>query len=77
MDDEVVVLDLASGQVHHLNQTAGFIWSQFDGKASVAEVVETVVQQFEVDPGVAVRDVSEVADRLKSVGLLVDETTAT
>jgi coenzyme PQQ synthesis protein D (PqqD) len=73
VDDEMVVLDLASGQVHHLNHTASFIWSRFDGKASVAQIGEMVAQEFEVDPGVAARDVGEVAQRLRGSGLLVAE----
>ena len=71
VDDEMVVLDLASGQVHHLNRTARFIWSRFDGKASVAQIGEMVAQEFEVDPGVAARDVTEVAQRLRGSGLLL------
>jgi len=73
VDDEMVVLDLASGQVHHLNGTAGFIWSRFDGTASLTQVAEKVAEHFDVDPRVAERDVNEVAHRFTEVGLLVTE----
>jgi len=73
VEGEMVVLDLASSQVHHLNGTAGFIWSQFNGTVSFGQVVEMVCDQFEVDPQVAGRDVKEVAHRLVDIGLLATE----
>jgi PqqD family protein of HPr-rel-A system len=75
VDDEMVVLDLASGQVHHLNGTAGYIWSRFDGAASLAQIAESVAEQFDVDPRVAERDVNELAHRFTEIGLLVAEAT--
>ena len=71
VDDEMVVLDLATGHVHHLNGTAGFIWSRFDGTASLDRIAESVAEQFEVDPRVAERDVKEMARRFTEIGLLV------
>jgi hypothetical protein len=73
VDDEMVVLDIASGHVHHLNRTASFMWSRFDGNSSLAQLAEAVAQQFEVDPAVALRDVTEMAERLMHSGLLVAE----
>ena len=73
VDGEMVILDLATGRVHHLNGTAGFIWSRFDGTASLDVVAECVAEQFEVDRRVAERDVKELAHRLTEIGLLVAE----
>jgi Coenzyme PQQ synthesis protein D (PqqD) len=70
---EAVLLDRAGGRVHHLNATASFIFSALDGRLSLAEVTDRVVEHFDVEPSVAARDVAELVARLSADGILVDD----
>ena len=70
---EAVLLDRAGCRVHHLNATASFIFSAFDGRLSIAEVTERVVAHFDVEPSVAARDVTDLVARLSADGLLADD----
>jgi hypothetical protein len=56
VDGEIVVLDVASNLVHHLNATASFIWRQCTDGACAEEIAERVAEAFEVDVASARRD---------------------
>jgi hypothetical protein len=42
-----------------LNETGAFIWEQLDGNRTVGEVIELVVNEYEIDIDSATRDVFE------------------
>ncbi len=67
---EVLVLDESSGQIHQLNRTATFIWKQCDGKTSPEIIAQRMIQEFEVGPLEAARDVSAAIDKLCELRLL-------
>ncbi len=51
--------------VYTLNETGAFIWDQIDGKRSVAEIIELLVQEFDIDKDNAGKDVFEFIDDMK------------
>jgi Coenzyme PQQ synthesis protein D (PqqD) len=67
---EVLVLDRAAHQVHQLNATAGFIWQHCDGRHTTAQIVDALVQAFEVDADTAQAAVRTALRRFAELGLL-------
>lgn len=53
-----------------LNAVANDIWALLDGKRMVAEIVEQLVQEYDVDPSTLASDVCRVLDELSSEGLV-------
>ncbi len=52
--------------VYTLNETGAFIWEQIDGKRSVAEIIELLIQEYEIDNDSASKDVFEFITNMKS-----------
>jgi hypothetical protein len=52
--------------VYTLNETGAFIWEQIDGKRNVAEIIELLIQEYEIDNDSASKDVFEFITNMKS-----------
>ena len=70
VDDGTLLLDMAANQIHQLNQTAGFIWSKCDEAASVDEIAASLARRFDVGKDIAMRDVSEILRRFRTLNLI-------
>jgi hypothetical protein len=70
VEGETLVLDEQNGYIHQLNPTASFIWSQCDGKSTTTEIVQRLARQFNVEDGVANKDVSDIIKKLRGLKLL-------
>ena len=70
--DELLLLD-EDGLIHHLNQTASFIWRQCDGDTSVDDIARSMAREFDVSEAVAAKDVVQVVDQLSELKLLSDQ----
>ena len=57
LDDEKVVYDRENGRVHFMNQTATFILDLCDGKHSREEIIEGLLDSFDVERKQAEEDV--------------------
>jgi antitoxin (DNA-binding transcriptional repressor) of toxin-antitoxin stability system len=73
IDGETVILDRAGGNVHRLNATASYVWSQLNGENSAATVAAYVATQFESAPDTVLDDVIKAIDSLDQLGLLERE----
>jgi methyltransferase-like protein len=67
--DEYVLVPLAGrgadlDSILNLNRVAAFVWEQLDGERSGGEVVEAVLERFEVDRARAEQDYLELIDTL-------------
>jgi len=71
IDEEVVIVDIDSGDVHQLNPTASFIWQQCDGKTTFEQIVSSVVAHYEISQAQAGQDVASVVDDLQKLNLLI------
>ena len=70
--DEMIIMSVADSMLFCLNEVAAVIWRAADGKTPLSKlVVQTVCQQFEVNPEVAVRDAREFAATLSRHAILV------
>ncbi len=73
VDQEIVILDKETGEVHQLNQTASYIWDLFDGYTTVEQVKESLARDYDIDLAQASADVVAVVEQLKHLNLLVAE----
>lgn len=62
------VADLMS--VYTLNDTGTFLWELCNGQRTVAELVQALVESFDVPPGDAWTDAEKVLEDLRNEGLL-------
>ena len=60
--------DLAS--IYSFNGTGTLIWKLLETPKSVEELASAIVQEYEVEPEQAERDVAEFVGEMKAVGLV-------
>ena len=70
VDDETLILDLDSNNIHQLNSTASFVWEQCNGSVPVEEVVELFASHYGIDGETARVDVGRVIEVLSELGLI-------
>ncbi len=56
--------------VFTLNETAAFIWSQIDGKVTVADICGRLVAEFEVEQEQAEADLQHYLSQLKEIAAI-------
>lgn len=67
---ETVILDLGSEQYFSLDQVGTQVWQLLKSGLSEAEVVETLLAEYEVDEATLSRDVSQLMTSLADAGLI-------
>ncbi len=70
VDDELVILDVPSGQFFALNDVGMLIWDRLEEECSYDQLVDAVVADYEVDRVDAADDVSELVGQLIDAGLV-------
>ena len=73
--DEAVLVPVARTQSEArtafvLNETAARVWELLDGARSLGEILETVVREYEVDAAEASRDLDDLIEHLRAVGVV-------
>jgi len=71
VNEEVAVTSL-SGETFWLNETAAFIWKLCDGKHSIKDIVDSLIEGYDVDRSTAIDDVFEIIwslEERKLIGL--------
>lgn len=51
--------------VYTLNETGAFIWEQIDGKRTVKEIIDLVIQEYEIDRDSASKDVFDLIGHMQ------------
>lgn len=51
--------------VYTLNETGAFIWELIDGTRNVEEIINSLVEEFNIDRQTATADIFEFAENLK------------
>jgi len=62
------------GSIYTLNEVGTLIWQKLDGKTSVAQIINVIVQEYAVAEAEATADVSELLEQLLSAGLIGEVT---
>jgi hypothetical protein len=58
--------------IYTLNETAARIWELIDGKIKVRDIKETIVQEFEITPTEAERDLIEHLQQLEGIRAIIE-----
>lgn len=74
MENELILLDVASHRVHHLNPTASVIWQRCDGRHSVAEIATELADAYGVSREKVLKDVLHTLGELARMKLIEDRT---
>jgi hypothetical protein len=70
LDGEAVVVTPADGKMHTLNEVGTWIWERADGARSGADLVESLVEDFDIDEETARADVVAFLEALVEKGVL-------
>lgn len=49
IENTVVILNPAQGNVHELNSTASLLWNKLDGKNSVSDLSDQLIEIYNLD----------------------------
>ena len=58
--------------IYTLNETAARIWELIDGRMKVREIKEKILQEFEVTPNEAERDLIEHLQQLEGIRAIIE-----
>lgn len=70
MDEEMVILDLASGTYFGLNPVGAEIWQFLSAGKTIAETCQAMVDRYEVAPSEIERDVVQLLQELLAKNLV-------
>lgn len=65
------VVDPATGDLHSFSEVATRIWVLLDGSRTVSQVVDVIVDEFDVDRATSEADTLELLNDLLVKGLIV------
>ena len=68
---DLLLLDTEFNQIHQLNETASFIWENWEQVPDPIGIARLLAQKFDVDEQVVLNDVSAIVGRLQELNLLV------
>ena len=67
---ELVLLDLSSESYFGLDAIGARIWGLLESGASVGNVLDTLMEEYEVERGTLEADLGELLDKLAEAGLI-------
>lgn len=70
IDDEVVVMDLDSGNFFSLKDTALEIWRLVDGSRTSADIVAEIAAAYDLAESELAADIAAFLDQAQAAGLL-------
>ena len=70
IDAQVFAVSPHSWQLHRFSEVASRIWELAEQQCTVAQVIEKVVEEYDVDPSIAEKDCLEFISELKEKGLV-------
>jgi hypothetical protein len=73
LDGEVVLLDTKRGHYYRLNLTGTRLWSSLERDSRLSLAVDSLLEEFNVEPQALLRDVNAVLKELESLNLLIRE----
>ena len=73
VNDEVVILDLKSGEYYTLNSVGQFIWKSAMQDMPLTDIQQAIVDEFDVAPERAEKDLHEFVAAMIQEGMLHEE----
>jgi DNA-binding ferritin-like protein (Dps family) len=69
-EDGAVVVSPTESVMHSLNAVGTRVWELADGTLTIGEILDEIVEEFEVDPAQAESDVMEFCQALCDKGMI-------
>ncbi len=70
LEGDCILLHLDSGIYYTLNDVGRFLWESFDGKKSLSEIRETILDRYDVTSEKVKGDLPELVEDLKKEDLV-------
>jgi Coenzyme PQQ synthesis protein D (PqqD). len=70
IDDEKVMMDMDKGEYYVLNEVASKIWDMIDKPLCIKDIVDVLLEEYDVDCKVCNESVIQFLVRLNNVGLI-------
>lgn len=76
IDDETILVPIKDnlgdmGSIYNLNEVGAFVWKQLNGKASLADIKNRILDTFEVSEREADTDLSNFVNQLKEIDAIL------
>jgi hypothetical protein len=68
--EELVLLDFGRGEYFGLDEVGGEIWRRLEAGDSLSRIADSIVQQYDVEKEIALRDIVELVSRLSNHSLV-------
>ena len=72
LEEETIVVDPRTREVHLLNDTAARVWELLASATTLDDLAETLAEEYEATPEAVRAGVEELLGGLRDKGLLVD-----
>ena len=72
LEDEVVLVNLATNHIFSLNRTGGRYWELLDEGLGQESIVHRMLDEFDVDRGTLEREIADITAQLRREGLVTD-----
>jgi hypothetical protein len=69
-DGQATIVLPDRAEVNVLNPIGSIVWDRMDGTRTVAQLIEAVVEEYEISPEQARRDVLEFIETLRQHGMV-------
>jgi hypothetical protein len=70
VDDDLLILDRSSKQIHQLNRTASIVWKGLEDGREPKEIVRGITETYDVPAGEAAEDVNRIIEEFFNLRLL-------
>jgi hypothetical protein len=70
VEDQILALDTGSSTFFNANEAGALLWSELSKGRTRAELAETLVREYAIEPAAARRDIDAFLDSLARHGLL-------
>ncbi len=71
LEDEAVLLDLATKRYYRLNATGARIWKGLEQGLAPPQIVDALIAEFDVDPTTAATELDRTLADLRARGLVM------
>ena len=71
VDGQAVIVMADTGQLTILNEVGTRIWELSDGKHSIEEIIQAIMEEYEVEPAAAQQDAEDFLNRLVEIQAIV------
>jgi methyltransferase-like protein len=77
IDDETILVPIKNnvgdmGAIYNLNEVGAYVWSHLDGRNTLLDVKNGVVEEFEVSPQDAEGDLMEFVGQLEEIEAILE-----